>query len=250
MQTLYSAKLGLQAQQQRVNIIAANISNNNTVGYKGQRADFKEALSRELLNPADLQSNANLQEGCGILISGTPRNYRQGEPMRTGNRLDLYLEGQGYFTVSDGQGNPQYTRNGCFAVSNEQDGCYLVTTQGQYVLDIQNNRIRLPENFSELTVNTQGVLSVDGTTIAALNIVDFPNKDGLLSVGAGCYIESETSGAAYTADAEVIQGSLEASNVDLTVELTRLIRAQRAFSLASRAVSAWDQMAADTNNLR
>ncbi len=250
MQTLYTAKLGLQAQQQRVNTIGNNLANSQTTAYKQQRTDFKDALYTAMINPADPQSDANLQQGCGVLISSTSRNFTQGTPQMTGYVLDFYLDGDGFFTVSDNAGNPQYTRSGNFLVSNEADGTYLVTASGNYVLDTELNRIKLPENISDLTVNTDGVLSANNQEIAALNIVDFPNKDGLQLVGEGCYIETASTGAAVQSDATVRQGVLEASNVDVTNEMTLLIRAQRAFSLASRAVVAWNDMTEKAYNLR
>jgi flagellar basal-body rod protein FlgG len=250
MQTLYTAKLGLQAQQQRVNTIGNNIANNQTVAYKAQRVDFKDALYTAMINPADPQSTDNLQQGCGVLVSSTPFNFEQGVPEMTGYVLDFYLDGDGFFTVSDGNGNIQYTRSGNFAVSNEGDGTYLVTASGHYVLDTAQNRIKLPENISDLTVSEDGVLSADNQTVAAMNIVDFPNKDGLQLAGEGCYIETAATGAAVNSNATVRQGVLESSNVEITTEMTRLIRAQRAFSLASRAVVAWNDMAEKAYNLR
>lgn len=250
MQTLYTAKLGLQAQQQRISVIGNNIANSAATAYKSQRTDFKDALYTELINPADTQSTANLQQGTGILVSSTPRDFSQGEPEMTGYVLDFYIDGDGFFTVSDGNGGVQYTRSGNFSVSGEEDGTYLTTASGQYVLDTSLNRIKLPEDVSSLTVSSDGVLSDGETDMAALNIVDFPNKDGLLLVGEGCYIESVASGTAEKSTATVRQGVLEASNVDLTVETERLIRAQRAFSLAARAVSAWNDMTEKTYNLR
>ncbi len=250
MQTLYTAKLGLQAQQQRVNTIGNNLANSQTTGFKQQRTNFKDALYTAMINPADTQSAANLQQGCGVLISSTSHNFDQGTPQMTGYVLDFYLDGSGFFTVSDDNGNPQYTRSGSFLVSNEADGTYLVTTSGKYVMDTGFNRIRLPENISDLTVSADGVLSANNQVVAALNIVDFPNKDGLQLVGAGCYIETDSTGAAVQSDAVVRQGVLEDSNVDVTNEMMQLIRAQRAFSLASRAVSAWNDMTEKAYNSR
>lgn len=168
----------------------------------------------------------------------------------TDYELDFYLDGDGFFTVSDGTGGVFYTRSGDFTVSGEADSAYLTTASGNYVLDTSLNRITLPVDVSEVKVSPEGVLSAGGMQLGALNIVDFPNKDGLVLVGTGCYIESVASGDTVKSDATVRQGVLEASNVDLTVETTRLIRAQRAFSLASRAISAWNDMTEKAYNLR
>ena len=238
-------------QQERVSTIAHNLANVNTTGFKGQRIDFKDALYTQMINPADTSSTANLQQGTGVLIAATTRNHAMGNPVHTGNSLDLYLEGSGYFSVTDSYGAAMYTRNGSFGLSNEADGRYLVTAEGYYVMDENNSRIRLPDETTQVTVSAAGVIAdLDGTVIAALRIVDFPNKGGLLSQGDGCYIETEVSGAARPSQARVKQGVLEGSNVDLAVEFSRLVRAQRAFSLAGRAASIWDDMASNANNLR
>lgn len=250
MQALYTAKLGLQAQQQRVNIIGNNIANSQTIAYKKQRADFKDALYTAMIDPADTQSTANLQQGCGTLISSTPRDFTLGEPEMTGYTLDFFLDGDGFFTISDGNGGFMYTRSGNFTVSGEGDGAYLTTPSGDYVLDVNMNRIKLPPDVSTVELSPQGVLSANDVELGTLNLVDFPNKDGLLHLGEGCYIESESSGAATKTTATVRQGVLEASNVDLSVETTRLIRAQRAFSLASRALTSWNDMTEKVYNLR
>ncbi len=250
MQALYTAKLGLQAQQQRVNIIGSNIANSQTTAYKGQRTDFKEALYTALINPADTGSTANLQQGCGTLVSSTPRSFTQGEPEMTGYALDFFIDGDGFFTISDGFGGTMYTRSGDFTVSGEGEDAYLVTPSGQYVLDVNMNRIKLPADISTIELSPEGVLTANDTVLGTLNLADFPNKDGLMLVGEGCYIESASSGAAVKSAATVRSGVLEASNVDLSVETTRLIRAQKAFSLASRAITAWNDMTEKVYNLR
>lgn len=250
MQAIYTAKLGLQAQQYRFGVIGNNVANSQTIAFKAQRTDFKDALYTAMINPADTRSTANLQQGCGTLVSGTPRSFMQGEPSMTGYVLDFYLDGDGFFAVSDGGGGALYTRAGDFAVSSEADGTYLVTASGRYVLDVNMNRIKLPEDISTLEVSADGVLSADGAAVGAMNIADFPNKDGLLLVGEGCYAVSESSGGAVRSGATVRQGVLEASNVDITLETTRMIRAQRAFSLASRALTTWNDMTEKVTNLR
>ena len=250
MQALYTAKLGLQVQQQRVNIIGNNLANSQAMAYKSQRVDFKDTLYTAMVNPNNTQSTANLQQGSGALVSATPRDFSTGEPEMTDYELDFYLEGDGFFTVSDGHGGLLYTRNGSFSESGEADGKYLVTASGNYVLDTNFNRIKLPDHISDLESDAAGVLSANDVTLAALNIVDFPNKDGLELVGAGCYIQTVATGQPVQSNAIVRQGVLEASNVDAALETTRLIRAQRAFSLASRAVSAWNDMTEKAYNLR
>ncbi len=250
MQTLYAAGLGIKMQQHRVSTIANNIANINTAGFKGQRLSFKDALYISLINPAQTQSTDNLQQGAGVLPSSTSRDFALGNPLNTNCPLDLYINGAGFFTVADNAGNIMYTRNGCFAISSEQGARYLVTAQGNYVLDVNNNRISVPLEANTVSVSSGGVISFDDTPAATLRIVDFTNKEGLLLEGNGCYTQTVASGAPIASTAHIAQGVMESSNVDLAVELSMLVRAQRAFSLAGKAVGIWDQMAANTNNIR
>lgn len=249
MQSLNMASLGLRAQQNRVNVIANNIANVNTIGYKCQRVDFQDALYTQILNPADLQQEG-MKQGSGVLLGTTNRDYTQGAVLGTGENLDMYIDGDGYFTVRDGSGTLMYTRSGAFAVSAEADGNYLVTANGDYVMDENNARIKVPDGVNEIAVNEDGSLWAGGTQFARLGIVTFTNQNGLSATGSGCFVETVASGAPVDSDAKVVQGSLEASNVDLTTEMSRLIRAQKAFSMASRVVSVWDEMEQTTNSLR
>lgn len=250
MQTLYAAGLGIKMQQHRVSTIANNISNINTTGFKSQTVSFKDALYTRLINPADTASTGNLQQGTGVLIAAASRDFSRGNPQNTGNSLDLYIDGNGFFTVEDSNGEIMYTRSGCFGISIEADGRYLVTAQGNYLLDTNNNRISVPENTAQIAVSPDGLISFDNTPAVTLQIVDFINKEGLLAQGNGCYTQTEVSGLPEASSARITQGVLESSNVDLAVELSKLIRAQRAFSLAGRALSIWDQMASNANNIR
>ena len=251
MQALYSAKSGLSAHQQKVDTIANNIANSSTAGFKSQRVSFKDTLYTEMINPADTQSNADLQRGTGIALTSTYHDYSQGAKTETGETLDFYIDGDGFFTVTDSDGTLKYTRNGCFSVSNEADSQYLITSQGDYVVDSELNRIELPGNIEDISVSENGELYIgDGSPFATMNIVTFMNKDGLLAMGDSCYTATVASGDAVESDAKVYNGFLEASNVNLTAELTNLIRAQRTFSLAGKAVTTWNEMETVTNNLR
>ncbi len=149
-------------------------------------------------------------------------------------------------------GETLYTRNGSFGVSDEAEGNFLVTAQGRYVLDREGNRIALPADRTGLSVTPGGVLQTAAGETAALGIVDFSNPNGLLAAGDTCYRASETSGAAVPAgrNTTVKQGSLEASNVDTAREMTFIIRSQRAYSLASRALQTADDMEGLANNMR
>lgn len=251
MQAIFSAASGLKNQQTRIDTIASNISNTNTVGYKSTRVDFKDALYALMDNPVGNSEETNLLAGCGVLTGATTADFTAGKLMPTGILLDFAISGEGFFTVENSAGERQYTRNGNFLLSDEGNNNYLVTAQGYHVLDTAGNRIVLPEDISNLSVTGSGVLGVGNTDIAGLGIVNFSNPDGLMPTGDSCLSATENSGEPVTAgDPQVQQGSLEGSNVDLAQELTLLIRAQRAYSLSSKALKTADDMDALANTMR
>ncbi len=251
MQSLFSARMGLKAQQTRVDTIANNIANINTYGFKASDVRFKDALYRQMQRPVESEEDLNLKQGTGVLVSATARMFTEGTPVETGVPLDLRIEGDGFFTVQGPDGENYYTRNGAFAVSSESGQQFLVTSQGDYLLDTNGNRIEIPGNPQEISVNTEGAIYLDGTYVTTLNIADFENKQGLSAIGKGYFAETDASGGAVAAtDATVHQGSLESSNVDLSLEMTRLIRAQRTFSLVSSALTTSDDMARLVANMR
>lgn len=250
MQSLYSARLGILAQQSKVDTIANNIANVNTNAYKSTNVSFKDAMYSTLQRPVESEADLNLQQGNGVLLSGITRSFAPGMPIITGADLDFRIEGDGFFTVSNPSGDQFYTRSGAFAVSDEGTEQYLVNASGDYVLDTNLNRISLPETINDFKVNSAGEIFVNEVYFSTLNVVTFANKEGLETVGNSKFAETEASGAPEASTAEIYQGSLEGSNVDLSLEMTKLIRAQRAFSLVSRALTTADEMSAVANNMR
>ncbi len=250
MQSLYTSKLGLKAQQQRMDVIASNMANVGSVGYKRQTALFKDALYTQMIDPSNTASTANLKQGSGVIVASTGRDYTAGTPTETGEPLDLYIDGDGFFTVRAGDGRIMYTRSGSFKLSVEADGNYITTADGSYLLDSAGNRIRLPGDAGDLSVSQTGQMLLDGAVFANLTLVTFTNKDGLSLNGSGCYTPTVMSGEPKASEAGIKQGYIESSNVDLSAEFTQLIRAQRTFSLAGRALNAWNEMETTTNNLR
>lgn len=250
MRAIHAAAAGMKGQQVRLDTIAANIANTNTVGYKSVRADFKDALYSAMDNPAGDSEAANLRAGSGVLLSATTTDCSDGAFLSTGVPMDFALSGNGYFTVETPAGEKLYTRNGNFSVSAENGDSYLVTAQGYYVLDDTGSRIRLPQETESISVTQSGELSTPDGTIATLGISGFSNPDGLDAAGDTCYRETANSGTAAPATGvTVVQGSLEQSNVELAQEMTLLIRAQRAYSLASKALQTADDMQGLANNI-
>lgn len=251
MQALYTAASGMRNQQLRLGTIADNIANASTTGYKSTRVDFKDALYTQMDSPVADSAAANLLTGNGVLLAATTTDFADGALSETGNPFDFAIQGSGFFTVETAEGERYYTRNGCFNTSIEGENTYLVTAQGYYVLNAEGERIQLPEDTGSLSVTADGALSTTEGSFATLGIVEFVNPDGLEAVGGSCYRATEVSQEpAAATDSAVLQGRLELANVDLAQELTLLIRAQRAYSLASTALRTADDMEGLANNMR
>ncbi len=257
MRAIYTAALGMQSQQQRLDNLANNIANAKTPGYKATRTDFKDALYTQTESPVSDSGAAGLLTGSGVLVAATATDFRSGPITETGNTLDFALTGAGFFTVESAGGQRYYTRNGSFLRSGpvadaatEEETAYLVTAQGYYVLDKEGNRIALPA-AGAFSVNADGAFTTAEGAAAALGIVSFANPDGLAPAGGACYQETAVSGEPANPEAPgVLQGSLEEANVEMSEELTLLIRSQRAYSLAGKALRVADEMDGLANNMR
>ena len=257
IQALYTGMHGMLSQQRNIDTIANNIANINTGGFKKSRVDFRDALYVRMVSPVNNAPEINLQRGTGALTYQTARDFSQGVWQQTGRALDASIEGPGYFTVEEPGGDVLYTRGGNFYLSTEPGGDFLVDMRGRYLLDDRGGRIAIQGAAAGMVVAADGGLTyqlADGTLVTPgvrLGIADFDNRAGLTDVGDGYFIPSANSGPAFLAVApEVRQGGLEGSNVDFAEESTRLIRAQRAYQMASRCVSVADQMAQICNTIR
>jgi len=253
IQSLYTAATGAKNQQLRIDAIANNVANIDTDGFKSSRVCFKDAVYQTMRSPLQPQDNTkNLELGHGVLVSDTTTDFSQGAIRATGESLDFALDGEGFFTVAGEGKETYYTRSGLFSISDEDDGTYLVTKQGNYVLDSQGERIKLPSDIEGITCSETGVLAdASGKPFATIGLASFKNPQGLVKMGGGLYAATDASGPAGDAgDAKVIQRYAEGSNVDLVDEMAKLIRAQRAYSLISRAITTSDQMESTANDLR
>ena len=249
------AATGLHNQQRRLDTIAHNVSNVNTIAFKNTRLDFKDALYTAGYVPALPRTpEGNQQKGHGVMVAGIAKDFSGGIFQRTDGQLDFAIEGEGFFALEGADGETMYTRNGAFSLSVDADGAYLVNKQGLYVLDANGARIRLPEFTDTVGMSGGGDIifaAGEEETAVQLGIYTFRNLTGLLSIGDGNYSESVASGERLPADgATVIQGVLEGSNVDLAQEMTRMMRTQRAFQLASRALTTADEMQSIANNIK
>ncbi len=251
MQSLYTAASGLRGQQKRIDTVASNIANSSTTGFKSTRVDFKDALYNTMDNPVlGDGTDSNLLSGSGVILNATSIDFTQGANIDTGLPLDFAIEGAGFFQVQAENGEVLYTRSGSFSITAIDNDNYLVTPQGYFVLDSSGNRIMMPEIGKEISISAKGIISTTEGEVGTIGIVSFSNPGGLLGAGDTSYRASDVSGQPeIDENSALVQGKLENSNVNLAQELTLLIRSQRAYSLASRALTTSDDMQGLANNM-
>lgn len=249
IQSLYTAISGLRAEQTNIDTIANNVANINTAGFKSSRADFEDILYSLMKKP--IESGDYLQSGNGANVGGIVKDLETGTTLNTGLPLDFMLDGDGYFTLQGTGGQLYFTRDGSFKVSVQNGTNYLVNAEGFYVLGANNQRIAIPGSAADVSADSAGTLSVNKAAFAALKITKFANPSGLAAAGGNRFVATDASGAATAGAGEtaVRQGTLEGSNVDLALELTRLIRAQRAFSALGSAFRTADEMESQANTM-
>jgi len=264
MRALWTAASGMTAQQFNVDVIANNLANVNTTAYKRERVEFKDLLYETLERAYVLEGKGrpvNLQVGHGTMPVATVRNFETGNFEKTDNPLDFAIEGDGFFMVLGPRGDVVYTRDGSFKISVSEDGNVLTTADGYYVLDDTGSEIILDVDVSRLVVSPDGELSYineDGVTESLgqrLGIVTFENRHGLESIGKNLYAWTEAAGMEIPNEdavnmSIVHQRFLEASNVQVVEEMVKLIVAQRAYEMNSKAIQSSDEMLGIANNLR
>jgi flagellar basal-body rod protein FlgG len=260
MRALDTAATGMAAMDLQVQVIAGNIANMSTTGYKSQRAEFQDLLYEHVQRigaQASDQGNilpVGIELGSGVKTVGTPRLMTQGTLAQTGNSLDVAIQGSGWFKIQMPDGTFSYTRDGSFQMDSQGR---IVTAQG----DLVQPTITIPVNSTGLTINQQGQVSVTpaGSTTSSIlgqfTITTFINDAGLQAQGSNLFTATPASGQPQdgvpgTNNAgTLLQGSLEQSNVDAVTEISNLIAAQRAYEMNSKVISAADQMLQTTSQL-
>ena len=225
---LYAACAGLLARTQALDLAAHNLANANTSGYRAQMPSFRSVLA----GTGDLQ-NAAFQavDEFGVLAESRV-DGQQGPIERTGNDLDVALQGSGYFAVQTSAGGRLYTRNGSFHVDNQGR---LVTSDGNAVLGSQGP-ILLPSG--KVSISSNGTVSVDGALAAQLLVVGFPASGSLAPVGATLFSAAPGQGAPDSGTT-LVQGSLEGSNVNAINAAVGLVALQRHADMLQRALTAF-----------
>ncbi|MBV2132251.1 flagellar basal-body rod protein FlgG [Pseudomonas sp. MAP12] len=259
IRSLWTAKTGLESQQVQLDVIANNLANVSTNGFKRSRAIFEDLLYQNLRQPgaqSSAQTNlpSGLQIGTGVRPVATERVHSQGNLQNTENSRDLAINGNGFFQVLMPDDNTAYTRDGSFQIDNNGQ---LVTASG-YPLEPS---ITIPENALSVTVAQDGVVSITepGSTqsreVGQLSLATFINSPGLQSIGENLYLETESSGPrnestpGLNGAGRIMQGYVETSNVNVVEEMVSMIQTQRAYEINSKAVETSDEMLARLTQL-
>jgi flagellar basal-body rod protein FlgG len=261
MRAMNIAATGMIAQQTNVEVIANNIANQSTTGFKRQRAEFQDLLYQTERRGGATSSDSGtivpigVQVGLGVKTAAINRINIQGNLIQTGNPLDLAIQGRGFFQILQPDGTTAYTRDGSLALSPTGE---IVTADGFVV----QPGITIPQNTISVSVNSSGQVQalVAGQlvpqTVGQLQLANFPNEAGLEALGNNLLLETPASGQATTGNpgstgfGTLNQGLIETSNVDIVSEITNLITAQRAYEMNSKVIQATDQMMSSLNQIQ
>ena len=259
IRSLWIAKTGLDAQQTQLDTITHNLANVSTVGYKRSHAVFEDLLYQNM-RQAGAQSTqqtqlpTGLQLGVGVRTVATARVFTQGVLQQTDNKLDVAINGGGFFPIQQPDGTVAYTRDGQFRVDAQGQ---LVTSNGMPIAP----PITIPANALTVTVGADGVVSVNtpgqtaSTTVGQIQLASFVNPAGLDPHGQNLFVETTASGTATLGAAgtngtgTLKQGFVETSNVNVVEELVAMIQTQRAYEINSKAIQTSDQMLARLGQL-
>ncbi|SMR83473.1 flagellar basal-body rod protein FlgG [Aliiroseovarius halocynthiae] len=261
MRALNIAATGMLAQQMRVETISNNLANMSTTGYNTRRAEFADLHYQQATRAGTINASdgtvlpTGVQLGLGVRPTSVTMMVQQGTLAQTNGKLDLAIEGLGYFEVTLPSGASGYTRDGGLKLSG--DGL-IVTSDGYPV----SPEITVPSDARDISVNADGEVyayfenTVEPQLLGAFTMANFTNDKGLEAIGSNLFRETPASGPAFVgAPGEdgrgtLRQGYLENSSVDAVREITELIAAQRGYELNSKVITAADQMLAATTQVR
>ena len=249
---MHVAKTGLNAQQVRMQIISNNLANVNTNGFKKDRANFESLLYQVIKSSGaqtsvDTELTSGFSVGTGVSIVNANKLHSQGSIVSTDNSLDLAIDGGGFFQVLLPDGQIVYTRNGAFSRNDEG----VMTTNSGFIIQPE---IAIPAEATKINVSADGIISVqvpgqvEAQEVGQLQLADFQNRRGLQPIGENFYVETVASGPPILENpfaagfGKLVQGSLEASNVNVVQELVDMIETQRAYEVNSKAITSVDEM--------
>ena len=259
MRSLWTSTTGMSAQNLNMDVIANNLANVSTTGFKKSRADFQDLLYQIMKVPgsptsADTRSPTGIQVGLGVKPAAVTKVFTEGDIVQTANPLDVAIEGSGFFQVEMPDGNTAFTRAGNLKL----DGDGRLTTSDGFPIQPE---IVIPEDAREITISQTGLVSAlvgDDTTsteLGNIDLADFVNEAGLVAIGRNLFRETDASGAAALGTpgsdgyGTLLQGYVENSNVNLVEEMAHMITTQRAFEINSNVVSTSDEMMQTTTNM-
>jgi flagellar basal-body rod protein FlgG len=257
MNALYSAATGMSAMQMGMDVIANNLANVNTTGYKATTITFEDLLYQSLGDSYSARQGA--QVGMGVGPGNTHKVFTSGEMKETGVWSNMAIEGNGFFMVTLPDGTVGYTRDGSFTV--DATGTF-VNSSGHRLYDGYSSSIAVPQEVDPSTVRISpngqinGKLDGQDILLGQLSLATFVNPAGLSSVGNNIYVATNNSGPATVVDpgqggtGTIKQGVVEGSNVSVMTEMIDMITAQRAFESVSKAISTSDEMLGMANSMR
>ncbi len=259
IRSLWTGTTGMNAQQLNLDVIANNLANVGTTGFKKSRADFQDLMYQIMKVPgsqtsADTESPTGIQVGLGVRPAAVQKLFTQGDLIQTGNELDVAIEGSGFFQVELPNGETAYTRAGAF--KRDSDG-RMTTTDGYPILP----EITIPDGSRQVTISETGVVSViigddtESTEIGNFETSTFTNNGGLLAVGRNLFRETDSSGTPQDGTPGddgyglLLQNFIEGSNVNIVEEMAAMITTQRAYEINSKTIQTSDEMMQTTNNM-
>ena len=263
LRALQSAGTGMQAFEFELDIVANNLANAGTTGFKRERANFEDLFYEQLRLPGAPDGNGNpvplgVEVGLGTRVASTERTFTQGNLLETAGQLDVAIGGEGFFIVEDPDGEQMYTRDGAFTRNVDGELVLASADVGRRLVP----GITIPPDTLEVSISADGVVSVlqagqaETQQVGTLQLARFVNPQGLLHRGENLFAQTDASGQPLEGDpgtdgrGVLRQNYLEQSNVEPVRELVGLIKTQRNFELNTQVVQAADSMLEQIANLR
>lgn len=259
IRSLYTGTTGMHGQQLNIDVIANNLANVTTTGFKKSKADFQDLLYQTMKVPGsqtseDTESPTGILIGLGVKPAAVTKVFSQGELILTENELDVAIEGSGFFQVDLPSGDTGYTRAG--ALKRDSNG-QLTTSDGYPIVPA----ITIPDGASQISIGETGIVSAtigddsESTELGTLELAIFTNNGGLSAIGKNLFEETSSSGTPQTGTpgsdgyGTLLQTYLEGSNVNIVEEMANMITTQRAYEINSKTIQTSDEMMQTTNNL-
>jgi len=259
IRSLWTGTTGMQAQQLSIDVIANNLANVSTSGFKKSRPDFQDLLYQTMKVPgsqtsADTQSPTGILIGLGVKPAAVTKVFTEGDLIHTENELDVAIQGRGFLQIEMPNGDTAYTRAG--ALKRDSDG-RITNSDGYPIIPA----ITIPDGTTSVTIGETGIVSVtigqtgQSTEIGNVEMATFINPAGLYSLGKNLFQETDASGPPVLGApgdegfGTLLQTYIEGSNVNIVEEMANMITTQRAYEINSKTIQTSDEMMQTTNNL-